>query len=101
MTLWLVKIKQLLSKLPWLVKLVKGVFKLVALLTPQGMHLVYKKVVNGKCDVTVKKVDITENDDNQGFTAHIEINVTSENKEALTSIKTEIENRPLENLKNS
>lgn len=91
---WLVKIKSLLAKIPFLIKLFNFFGKVVSLVTPQGLHLMYKRLTTGKCDVVVDNISITDDDDS-GFTANIKIKVRSKSKEALTTIKAEIENRPL------
>jgi hypothetical protein len=84
------------TKLPWLIKLVALVSKLIGYVTPQGLHVIYTKLKNGKCTVEIDDVMITDND--EGFSATIKMKVRSKNKEALTSIKTEIENKPLNNI---
>ena len=91
---WLVKITTFLKRLPLLAKIFSLLSRILSLVTPNGLHLIYKRLVSGKCDVVVDKVNITD-DDESGFTANITIKVKSKNKEALTLIKTEIENKPL------
>lgn len=94
---WLVKIAAFLKRLPFLAKIYSFLVKVVSLVTPNGLHIIYKRLVSGKCDVVVDDVNITD-DDESGFTANIRIKVKSKNKEALTLIKTEIENKPLDKI---
>lgn len=78
--------------------LYSALIKVISWITPQGLHLIVK-FLNCKTNVQVQDVSITEESD-EAFSAVVKLVISSKNKEALTTVKTEITNKPLHNLKN-
>jgi len=90
----LAKIYTFLIQLKGIGKLFLALFTVIKWITPQGMHLLLQilKVKDGAA-IQVENVAISDESDH-GFKATLTLNVESKNKEALTTVKTEISNSP-------
>jgi hypothetical protein len=84
----------ILSRLKWFMKIFSAISKLIGWITPQGIHMLYKLIrIKGKADIEVNEVTFSDESD-AGFKATINLTVTSNNPDTLTSVKTEIINKP-------
>ena len=83
-----------LSKLKFIGKAIMFIGKAIGWITPNGLHLIYKLInIKGKANIKIDDVSITDESDD-GFKATLKMTVKSKNPEALTTVKTEIINKP-------
>ena len=92
------KLLVFLGKFKLIYKLFSSIGKFIGWLTPQGVHMIYRFFkLKGKAKIEIDDVSISDESED-GFKATVHMSVRSTNKEALTTIKTEIINKPLINI---